>query len=101
MVHRYCRVVDEARAVLARLDRIQQLEASGAGAGALLSEVRMLLQEAEIWVRAERGDIRRAAEAIERCRAALSPPIRESADSVRVKPAGSFSAPPDAAPFGA
>lgn len=99
--------MEEARAVLARLDRIEVLEATGAPAGVLLAEVRALLDEAERWVRAEPEETPAAAVAIERCRAALSQPaalgrpIGESADSPRVKPADSFSAPPDAAPSSA
>jgi hypothetical protein len=45
--------MDEARAVLARLERIEALDAAGAPAGALLDEVRGLLHDAEAWVRAE------------------------------------------------
>jgi hypothetical protein len=52
---RYRRGVDEARAVLARLDRIDALERDHAPAGVLLAEVRALLSEAEVWVRAERN----------------------------------------------
>jgi hypothetical protein len=46
--------MDEARAVLARLERIEALERSGAPAGALLSELRELVHEAEAWARVER-----------------------------------------------
>jgi hypothetical protein len=74
--------VEEARAVLARLERIEQLEATGAPAGVLLAEVRALLYEAESWVRVERADTRRATAAIEGCRAVLGLAIGESADSV-------------------
>jgi hypothetical protein len=45
--------MDEARAVLARLERIDRLEQAGAPAQDLLEEVRSLLREAEAWVRAE------------------------------------------------
>jgi hypothetical protein len=63
--------VDEARAVLARLDRIEALDRSGTPAGVLLAEVRALLVEAEAWVRAE-GDVGdRAARALDRCAAAV------------------------------
>ena len=71
--------MDEARAVLARLARIQRLESTGAQASVLLEEVRALLGEAESWVLAEPAETGAAAEAIERCRAALRP-IGESAD---------------------
>ena len=62
--------MDEARAVLARLDRIEALEREGAPPGVLLEELRGLVQEAEEWARLEGGD--RAHEAIERCGAALA-----------------------------
>ena len=61
--------MDEARAVLARLDRIETLEREGSPPGALLDELRGLVQAAEIWVRVE-GD-ERARTALERCDAAL------------------------------
>jgi len=61
--------MDEARAVLARLDRIEMLEREGAPPGALLDELRGLVQAAEIWVRVE-GD-ERARTALERCDEAL------------------------------
>jgi hypothetical protein len=62
--------MDEARAVLARLDRIEALEREGAPPGVLLEELRGLVQEAEAWVRKEGGD--RARDAVERCAAALA-----------------------------
>jgi hypothetical protein len=46
--------MDEARAVLARLERIEALERSGAPARAVLDELRELVQEAEAWARRER-----------------------------------------------
>jgi hypothetical protein len=73
--------VEEARAVLARLDRIEELETGGAPASVLLAEVRALLHEAETWVRAEPAETRAAAEVVDRCRVALERPVRESADS--------------------
>jgi hypothetical protein len=63
--------VDEARAVLARLDRIEALERTGLPARLLLGEVRALLAEAERWVRAEPGGTRAALVALEQCRCAL------------------------------
>ena len=45
--------MEEARVVLARLERIEALERSGAGPGALLPELRELVHEAEAWARAE------------------------------------------------
>ena len=63
--------MDEARAVLARLERIEALEASGAPAGVLLDEVRGLLADAEVWARTERAGTDVAESALERCREAL------------------------------
>ena len=65
--------MDEARAVLRRLRRIEALECEGAGARSLLAEVRALLDEAEAWLAAE-GEAEGAATAVERCRAALAGP---------------------------
>ena len=45
--------MDEAQNVLARLDRIDDLQARGAPPGALLAEARVLLAEAEEWLEAE------------------------------------------------
>jgi hypothetical protein len=64
--------VDEARAVLARLERIAALDREAAPAGVVLAEVRALLAEAEAWVRVEPGGTELAADALERCRAALN-----------------------------
>ena len=63
--------MDEARAVLTRLERIEALEAAGAPAGVLLDEVRGLLADAEVWVRTEREGTDFAESALERCRAAF------------------------------
>ena len=63
--------MDEARAVLARLERIEALEVAGAPAGLLLDEVRGLLADAEAWVRTERDGTDLAETALERCRDAL------------------------------
>ena len=49
--------MEEARAVLDRLDRIERLETSGAPAEDLLAEVRALLGEAERWARREHVDV--------------------------------------------
>jgi hypothetical protein len=64
--------VDEARTVLARLERIDELEARGAPPGALLAEVRVLLAEAEEWLEVEPGGAQRAAAALTRCHAAFA-----------------------------
>ena len=63
--------MDEARAVLARLERIEALEVARAPAGLLLDEVRGLLADAEAWVRTERDGTDLAETALERCRDAL------------------------------
>jgi hypothetical protein len=65
--------MDEARAVLARLDRIEALECEGAPPGALLEELRGLVQAAEAWARLEADQ--RAALAVERCASALATPV--------------------------
>ena len=64
--------MDEARTVLARLERIDELEARGAPPGALLAEVRVLLAEAEEWLEVEPGGAQRAAAALTRCHAAFA-----------------------------
>lgn len=61
--------MDEARAVIDRLDRIESLERTGAAPGILLEELRGLVRDAEAWARLE-GD-ERAAAAVERCEEAL------------------------------
>ena len=63
--------MDEARNVLERLRRIEILEREGASPRHLLEEIRALLLEADAWIRSERGDTRRAAQALERCFDAL------------------------------
>ena len=60
--------------MLARLKRIEALEAERAPAPALLAEVRELLVEAEEWVRAEPAGTELAEDALERCRQSVSAP---------------------------
>lgn len=48
--------MDESRAVLERLERIEALDRDGAGPRELLGELRALLVEAEAWSREEGGD---------------------------------------------
>ena len=67
--------MDEARAVLRRLSRIEALEREGAGPRSLLAEVHALLEEAEAWVAVERGAAEAAEAALERCREALAEPV--------------------------
>ena len=64
--------VDEARAVLIRLRRIEALEREGSPPQLLLAELRELVREAEAWVRAEPGETERAEAALGRCEAALA-----------------------------
>jgi hypothetical protein len=65
--------VDEARAVIERLNRIEALDRENAPATTLLAELRELVREAEAWVRTE-GD-ERAELAVERCKEALAAEI--------------------------
>jgi hypothetical protein len=62
--------VDEARAVLERLERIEELDRGGATRDELLDELRSLLGEAEAWSRAEGG--RAGARAVDELRSALA-----------------------------
>jgi hypothetical protein len=66
--------MDEARAVLGRLERIEELERRGAPPAELLGELRELVHEAEAWARRERDDD--ALAAAERCASALASPVR-------------------------
>ena len=68
--------MDEARAVLSRLDRIEALDRNAASGDELLDEVRGLLQEAETWLRAE-PEPHGAVEALAACRRALDTEQRE------------------------
>ena len=61
--------MDESRAVLERLERIEALDRSSASPAELLAELRGLLHDAEAWVRVEGGDA--ADEAVIRLRGAL------------------------------
>ncbi|HEV3480316.1 MAG TPA: hypothetical protein VG144_12835 [Gaiellaceae bacterium] len=63
--------MEEARHVLDRLARIEQLEREQAPARELLDELRDLVREAEDWLRAER-EPQGAAAAVARCREALA-----------------------------
>jgi hypothetical protein len=49
--------MDEARALLLRLERIEALEREGANPAAVLAEMQELVREAEAWARLE-GDER-------------------------------------------
>jgi hypothetical protein len=63
--------MEEARRVLARLERIDALERERALPGELLGELRALLHEAEAWAKADRGAPDFAADAVQRCRKML------------------------------
>jgi hypothetical protein len=63
--------MEEARRVLERLERISDLEREQGSPRELLGELRELLREAEIWVRAE-PEPGEAEEALDRFRAALA-----------------------------
>ena len=54
--------MDEARAVMHRLERIEALEREGAHPAAVLAELQELVREAEAWARLE-GDARAEAAA--------------------------------------
>jgi hypothetical protein len=62
--------MDEARAVLRRLERIEALEQDEAPTSELLAELRVLVREAETWLRAE-PEPHGAVEALAGCRDAL------------------------------
>lgn len=68
--------MDEARTVLERLDRIEELERLEAPAGDLLAELRGLVRDAEAWLRAE-PETHGAVEALASCRGALDVEGRE------------------------
>jgi hypothetical protein len=59
--------MDEARAVLHRLERIEALERESAPVRSVLAEVHALLAEAEIWVASERDGTDLAEQALLRC----------------------------------
>ena len=65
--------VEEACAVIHRLDRIDALEREGAHPTTLLAELRELVREAEAWARLE-GD-ERAQQAVDRCEEAMASDI--------------------------
>jgi hypothetical protein len=53
--------MDEAHALLARLERIEALDREGAPPALLLPELRALVHEAEAWARRERDPAAEAA----------------------------------------
>jgi len=62
--------MEEARRILERLDRIEELERANAAPAELLAELRGLLEDAEAWVRVEGGAA--AGEAVTRLRESLA-----------------------------
>jgi hypothetical protein len=62
--------MEEARAVLERLERIEALDRAGAGPAELLIELRALLVEAQGWSREEGGEAGESA--VEGLRSALA-----------------------------
>ena len=62
--------VDEAHAVIRRLDRIEALEREGAHPTMVLAELRELVREAEAWARVEGNE--RAQRAVERVEKAMA-----------------------------
>jgi hypothetical protein len=64
--------MEEARAVLERLDRIERLDQEGATPAALLNELRALVADAERWARREGRGTTRARLAVDRCRRTLA-----------------------------
>jgi hypothetical protein len=66
--------MEEAKRVLDRLERIEELRRGEAPAAVLLGEVRNLLAEGERWLAAERhGGLDDARAALDRCRTRLQP----------------------------
>jgi len=63
--------MEEARRLLARLERIEALDRGQAAPGDLLAELQVLLAEAETWARAEHPVPNAAIEALDRCRELL------------------------------
>jgi hypothetical protein len=63
--------MDEARRVIARLERIDSLRREDAPATALLAEVRGLLRDGEAWLAAEGHATEHAEAALDRCRTRL------------------------------
>jgi hypothetical protein len=69
--------MEEARRVLERLARISDLERNQASPPELLDELKELVREAELWLRAE-PEPGGAGEALARCRKALEVDEREA-----------------------
>lgn len=63
--------MEEARAVIARLDRIEAMELAQAPVALVLNELQLLLPEAKHWSEREGPDAIAARVALERCLLAL------------------------------
>ena len=63
--------MDEARAVIERLERIERLDRSATPAEVVIDELRALVREAEAWTRAERADTKEAETALQSLRRTL------------------------------
>ena len=74
--------MDEARAVLRRLRRIEALDREHAPARTLLAEVHALLDEAEAWVSSERDGTEIAEAALRRCRDSIGAGEAEHAEAL-------------------
>ena len=75
--------MDEARRVLARLERIETLDRQRARPDDLLAELQALLTEAEAWARAEQTVPRGGDRAVGRCREMLCRPEKYGRNSSR------------------
>jgi hypothetical protein len=89
--------MDEARQVLERLERIDRLRSGGGQRGAILAEVRALLEEGEAWLAAEPAGTASACEALEACRLRLLAGETGAAEA----PPGRVSGPDDPLPHAA
>ena len=74
----------EARAVIARLDRIEAMERARDPAAHLLSELEILMPEAGRWLEQEGPDAIAARVALERCLLALDGSSRSSLNPGRL-----------------
>jgi glutathione S-transferase len=67
--------VNEARAVIARLDRIEAMERAREPAELVLGQLALLVAETERWLETERTAGVAARKALERCLQALEQPL--------------------------
>ena len=74
--------MEEALAVIARLDRIEALALARAPAGLILSELEQLLPEARRWLEGEGLAAAGARNALERCRVVLEDASRSPNASI-------------------